>query len=33
MKFEESDVIDENFKGKIRSIITYTGSDGQEKTK
>lgn len=33
MKNEEKDVIDENFKGKIRSIITYTGSDGQQKTK
>lgn len=28
MKNEEKDVIDENFKGKIRSIITYNGPDG-----
>lgn len=28
MKNEETDVIEENFKGRIRSIITYTGSDG-----
>jgi hypothetical protein len=33
MKDEESDVITDNFKGRIRSIITYTGSDGTEKTK
>lgn len=33
MKSEETDVIDENFKGKIRSVITYKGNDGSEKIK
>lgn len=33
MKDEEKDVISEYFKGRVRSIITYTGNDGQQKTK
>jgi len=33
MKNEEADIIEENFKGKVRSIITFTGLDGTEKTK
>lgn len=33
MKAEETDIIDENFKGKIRSVITYKGPDGSDKIK
>lgn len=31
--FELDDAISQNFKGQIKQIITYTGTDGQEKTK
>lgn len=31
--FKLDDAISQNFKGKIKQIITYTGTDGQEKTK